>query len=57
MSMLIAASFIVTLQPNPTTGGGVTRVVVEARDYNSAKRLAEAQYGRAYRISDVQKRR
>jgi hypothetical protein len=50
-------AFQVTLQPLPGIGGGPVHTIVEARDVNSAKRLAEAKYKGAYRISDVQRRR
>jgi hypothetical protein len=54
--MLLAAAlklFLVTLQPNPGVPGGPQKVTVEARDANSAKLLAKAQYGSMYRVSNV----
>ena len=57
MSLLLAALFIVTLQPQHDTPGGPIRVKIEARDSNTARRIAEVQYRPAYRVSNVQRTR
>lgn len=47
--------FIVTLQPLSGTPGGpqTVRMEVPNNNINAVKRLAEAQYGRMYRVSNV----
>lgn len=52
---LIAAHFLVTLSPHPGVNGGPVRVTIEAHDGNTARRLAQAQYGRSYRVTDVRR--
>jgi hypothetical protein len=50
-----AATFLVTLQPLTGVGGGPQRIEVKAHDSNAARKLVEAQYKGAYRISDVRR--
>jgi hypothetical protein len=56
MSFLAAtATFLVTLQPLTGVGGGIQRIEIQAHDSHSARRLVEAQYRGAYRISDIRR--
>lgn len=55
--LLVGTAFIVTLQPEPGTGGGPVRVEIEAHDSNTAKRLARAKYEPSYRVINVARAR
>jgi hypothetical protein len=54
-TLIFAAMFLVTLQPQHGTPGGPVRVKVEAHDANIARTLARAQYEPAYRVTNVQR--